>query len=116
MRLIDVDEAKEQIKQMQTLKASERVLFQLALDRTPTYKPPNDPLTLEELREMDGEPVWVKRQEGYGSGWALVRVWCKSDNIIYLVQNNGSNLYPQVEIDCGGKIYRRKPEEETSNA
>lgn len=25
--------------------------------------------------------------------------------------NNGSVLHPQVEIDCGGKIYRRKPEE-----
>lgn len=26
----------------------------------PTLTPPNEPLTLEELREMDGEPVWVK--------------------------------------------------------
>ena len=25
--------------------------------------PPNDPLTLEELREMDGEPVWIKNNE-----------------------------------------------------
>lgn len=72
--------------------------------------PPNDPLTLEELREMDGEPVWVERP-GYGKRWALVQVWARSDNIIYLVQNNGSVLHPQVELDCGGKIYRRKPEE-----
>ena len=26
----------------------------------PTLTPPNEPLTLEELREMDGEPVWCK--------------------------------------------------------
>ena len=26
----------------------------------PTLTPPNEPLTLEQLREMDGEPVWVK--------------------------------------------------------
>lgn len=25
-----------------------------------TLTPPNEPLTLEQLREMDGEPVWVK--------------------------------------------------------
>lgn len=75
--------------------------------------PPNDPLTLEELREMDGEPVWIEFTDGYKyyNGWALVQVWAKSTNIIYLIRNNGSVLHPQVEIDCGGKIYRRKPEE-----
>ena len=26
----------------------------------PTLTPPNEPLTLEQLREMDGDPVWVK--------------------------------------------------------
>ena len=25
----------------------------------PTLTPPNEPLALEQLREMDGEPVWV---------------------------------------------------------
>lgn len=31
-----------------------------ALDMAITaLSPPNEPLTLEELREMDGEPVWV---------------------------------------------------------
>ena len=27
---------------------------------TPTLTPPNEPLPLEQLRERDGEPVWVK--------------------------------------------------------
>lgn len=27
---------------------------------------PNEPLTLEELREMDGEPVWCKECQCYG--------------------------------------------------
>lgn len=58
MRLIDVDTAKQQVNKMQVLKPSEKTLLRLALDRTPTYEPPNDPLTLDELREMDGEPVW----------------------------------------------------------
>ena len=72
--------------------------------------PPNDPLTLEELREMDGEPVWVERP-GYGKNWALVNVWAKSTNIIYLTCNNGMVLHPQPELDSGAKIYRRRPEE-----
>lgn len=55
MRPIDADEAKKQIRQMQALKPSEKMLLMLALDRTPTYEPPNDPLTLEELWKMDGE-------------------------------------------------------------
>ena len=29
------------------------------VDRQPTLTPPNDPLTIEELRQMDGEPVYV---------------------------------------------------------
>lgn len=36
---------------------------------------PNDPLTLERLREMDGEPVWivdVGPHKWYGPGWAIV--------------------------------------------
>ena len=69
----------------------------------------NPPLTLEELREMDGEPVWVERP-GYGKNWALVNVWAKSTNIIYLTCNNGMVLHPQPELDSGAKIYRRRPE------
>lgn len=72
--------------------------------------PVNAPLTLEQLREMDGEPVWVERP-GYGKNWALVNVWAKSTNIIYLTCNNGMVLHPQPELDSGAKIYRRKPEE-----
>ena len=30
------------------------------LECVPTLTPPNEPLTLEQLREMDGEPVWVQ--------------------------------------------------------
>lgn len=38
-------------------------------------KEPNEPLTLEQLREMDGEPVWivdVGPHKWYGPGWAIV--------------------------------------------
>lgn len=35
----------------------DRALYSIAYAKT-IAPPPNDPLTLEELREMDGEPVW----------------------------------------------------------
>ena len=40
-----------------------------------TLTPPNEPLTIEELREMDGKPVWivdVGPHKWYGPGWAIV--------------------------------------------
>ena len=40
------------------------------ITHVPTLTQPNEPLTLEELREMDGQPVWfdtIKR-------WGIVRV------------------------------------------
>ena len=40
------------------------------VERQPTLTPPNEALTLEELREMDGEPVWVDTMKR----WGIVRV------------------------------------------
>ena len=34
--------------------------------------PPNEPLTLDELREMDGEPAWW--DDGDGSCWGIISV------------------------------------------
>lgn len=36
--------------------------------------PANPPLTLEQLREMDGEPVWMTDKGGNCGIWALVTV------------------------------------------
>ena len=38
----------------------------------PTLTPPNEPLTLKELREMDGEPAWW--DDGEGSCWGIISV------------------------------------------
>ena len=38
----------------------------------PTLTPPNEPLTLDELREMDGEPAWW--DDGDGSCWGIISV------------------------------------------
>lgn len=62
----------------------------------------NDPLTLEELREMDGEPVWNDTVKKY----ALVdaRWW---DGIGRTINSDGK--YRLLD----DRYYRRKPEEET---
>lgn len=54
----------------------------LQLDDMPTLTPPNEPLTLEQLREMDGEPVWVKQLKGLSvcdTDWAVVEFRLEPD-------------------------------------
>lgn len=72
--------------------------------------PPNEPLTLERLREMDGEPVWVEDVKH----WALIDIekggqW---DGVPFAVwAENGVNFTYNVEsrdLHC----YRRPPEGE----
>ena len=68
-------------------------------DAIPTLTPPNEPLTIEQLREMDGEPVWfdtIKR-------WGVVKV-CR-DGVFVLTKSG--------EFEVGRcKYYRRPPEGE----
>lgn len=71
-------------------------------DAMPTLTPPNEPMTLEQLREMDGEPVWfdtIKR-------WGIVKV-CQDGTFI---------LTKSGEFEVGyitrRKYYRRPPEGE----
>lgn len=73
----------------------------------------NDPLALDELRQMRGEPVWCKELECYGivkmekvGSWAnelfLVGIWHNGDaavNFEYDIKSRGLTLY------------RHKPEE-----
>ena len=67
----------------------------------------NDPLTLEDLREMDGEPVWV---EYHGrpkwNEWRLVK-WDHQMNAIRLWDNTGMWWrYDPEKMD----VYLRPPE------
>ena len=66
----------------------------------PTLTPPNKPLTLEQLREMDGEPVWVEQQ----AAWGLVEVHKNRVYIIGLDFESGYSLH--------WNIYHRPPEGE----
>ena len=75
------------------------MLFDTAEDAISALSPPNEPLALEQLREMDGEPVWfdtIKR-------WGVVKV-CR-DGVFVLTKSG--------EFEVGRcKYYRRPPEGE----
>ena len=76
--------------------------------------PPNEPLTLDELREMDGEPVYVVPENEYSElgGWCVISADDSDDYSCALVPG----------IDCWGwrfeaygeqwLAYRRPPEGE----
>ena len=65
----------------------------------PTLTPPNEPLTLEQLREMDEPtPVW----------WKRAGFWCLCERG-FIIAPNG-NIYEFEETD--GIFYRHPPEGE----
>lgn len=91
------------------------------LAETPTLTPPNEPLDLEQLREMDGEPVWVvydqdaaKTTPGFDplALWALAEV---GKNAVRLTNKfGGRTAYANdQELEWAGiTVYRRPPEGE----
>ena len=93
------------------------------ITHAPTLTQPNEPLTLEELREMDGHPVWVKQLKGLSvcdTDWAVVEFRLepdvKDDKI--RVWWPGSEDEDTPSEDDYGKTwlaYRRPPEGEEEN-
>lgn len=117
MRLIDADSLRGRVCEVflcaEPGSAEERrfALMLGLIDSAPTITPPpNDPLTLDELREMDGEPVWVRELAEPGRGqWRIIKgPW----------YDVGLHLdgFGMLECEDTGKTwlaYRRKPEEVT---
>jgi hypothetical protein len=81
-----------------TKAVSPQVAANLTL-RQPTLAPPNNPLTLEQLRKMDGEPVWVDTIKR----WGIVRVCGYGISVL-----TKSGEYDVTRM----KFYRRPPEGE----
>ena len=63
--------------------------------------PPNEPLTLDELREMDGEPVWFENMSG--GRWCIVY----ADYHCLVGKMFGVTF---EEAERTGRVYRRPPE------
>jgi len=111
MRLIDADALIQTLVtngwlKMDFLKDSaDMIAIQAAIDAAPTITPPpNSPLTLEELRELDGEPVWL-----VGEGLDLYDIFCgeATDHIAQFYKE----ALPAWAYGRTWRAYRRKPEE-----
>ncbi len=63
--------------------------------------------SLEELREMDGEPVYLDL--GDGGAWVLLRV---QQGKVFVTHKNTICVPVNILFECGGKAYRRRPEDE----
>ena len=112
MKAILLDEAKKWLEENCENQYTRMAVFGI-MQSMPTVdyqKTPNEPLTLEQLREMDGEPVWVEEVKH----WALIDIekggqW---DGIPFAVwAENGTEFTYNVEsrdLHC----YRRPPEGE----
>lgn len=85
--------------------------IRLLIERQPTLTQPNEPLTLDELREMDEEPVWVEDVKH----WALIDIekggqWAGIPFAVWA--ENGAKFTYNIEgrnLHC----YRRPPEGKT---
>ncbi len=73
----------------------------------------NEPLTLDELLKMHGEPIWYQLKDGQ-KGYGLVIVE-ESEQTIFIAGINGFLIavyvYGEPNECLGAKLYRRKPEE-----
>lgn len=69
--------------------------------------PPNDPLTLEELRQMDGEPVWIEGNPPLIGQWAIMY----GGSEFFIQFNAGCNAMIAEEYGKTWLAYRRKPED-----
>ncbi len=83
------------------------------ITHAPTLTPPNEPLTLDELLKMDGQPVYVVfRPDNSGDKpqfWALVSA-NKQHNEVYLLDSmGGAGSYDEIWANIEA-IYRRPPE------
>ena len=77
-------------------------------------EPQNDPLTLDQLREMDGEPVFIVHNE-YGKGWCIIDWHGVNKSWFYFSKTGtaeGMTAVPVTAEPYGETwlAYRRKPE------
>ena len=111
MKAILLDEAKKWLEENCENQYTRMAVFGI-MQSMPTVdyqKTPNEPLTIEQLREMDGEPVYVHNlfpaKRKFEWQWALV---CKERG------NAEATTYTYRFLDYGKTwiAYRRPPEGE----
>lgn len=80
--------------------------------------PPNDPLTLEELKEMVGEPVYIVTYEK--AEWCILHSYHSSEIVgggfIMTRRTAEKRAFPYADYGKTWLAYRRKPEAATPKA
>ena len=70
--------------------------------------PPNPPLTLDELRKMNGEPVWISNAKRPTAGrWAILEECWDLFGAVRLMDHGN---IPYEDIGVTISFYRRRPE------
>ena len=113
MKLIDVEPIIKNLSVMKTQLGYDAIEIDGMIkalreaEKVTAAQQPNDPLTLEELREMDGEPVWIIPMRGSGG----FRTWMLVDAEYELCREAHGEM--AVFENCGKTwlAYRRRPEE-----
>ena len=94
-----------------SLRASQHGRYADALDMAiSALSPPNEPLTIEQLREMDGEPVWIANPDALEYGrWGIVDgvYQAEDDQVLMLRGDYSCHYYGKTWL-----AYRRPPEED----
>jgi len=90
-------------------RAAAEMIEKLAAENEALRNPPNSPLTLDELREMDGEPVWIIPMRGSGG----FRTWMLVDAEYELCREAHGEMAVFENFGKTWLAYRRKPEEGT---
>ena len=104
MRAIDADRLLKMMSHWKPYMDMDKV--RKAVQNMPILTPPNEPLTLEQLREMDGEPVWVETKAGL-KFWGIVTKICVSSGDGRYLLITEDTEYGQTWV-----VYRRPPEGE----
>lgn len=120
MRKIDADALHEEIS-----KWPESVMYkdwvQSTIAHAPTLIQQAEPLTVEQLQQMDGQPVRIKRLKGLSvcdTGWALIDICPDREEKLYDIRVwwPGGEVEDEPSEEDYGKTwvaYGRPPEEET---
>ena len=88
--------------------------IRLLIERQPTLTQPNEPLTIEQLREMNETPIYVVT-ETYGSGWCILNWHGVNKSYTYFSRTGtpeGMTATPLSAKTYGDlwTAYRRPPE------
>ena len=73
-----------------------------------------EPLTLDELRKMDGEPVWIKLFDPDEAFWVLRNGWVDTRNPEPMILFH-MRWYSHVDYGKTWLAYRQKPEEDDND-